>query len=71
MVANGYTVNDEAGGQWWVMTCIGDLSAWNGGLHDIVMAILLGSGGLQVTVSGRIDPFPPWDSNLQPTHQRF
>jgi hypothetical protein len=32
MVANEYTVNDEAGGQWWVMTCNGDLSAWNGGL---------------------------------------
>ncbi len=25
MVANGYTVYDATGGQWWVMTCNGDL----------------------------------------------
>ncbi len=30
-----------------------------GGFQDVVMANLLGSGDLQVTVSGRIDPFPP------------
>jgi hypothetical protein len=27
--------------------------------HNVVLADLLGSGGLQVTVSSRIDPFPP------------
>jgi hypothetical protein len=42
-----------------------------GGFQDAVMANLLGSGGLQVTVSNRIDPFPPWDSNLRPTYQRL
>jgi hypothetical protein len=40
-------------------------------LHDFYMANLLGSVGLQVTVSSSIDPFPPWDSNLQPTHQKL
>jgi hypothetical protein len=57
MLSNGYTVYDEAGGQWLVMTCNGDLRGI-GGFQDIVMANLLGSGGLQVTVSIRIDPFP-------------
>ncbi len=40
-----------------------------GDFLDDVMVILFGSGGLKVTVSSRIDPFPPWDSNLRPTHQ--
>jgi hypothetical protein len=57
MLSNGYTVYDEAGGQLWVMTCNGDLRGI-GGLQDVVMTNLLGSGGLQVTVSSRIDPFP-------------
>jgi hypothetical protein len=70
MLSNGYTVYDEAGGHWWVMTCNGDLRGI-GGFQDVVMANLLGSGGFQVTVSSRIDPFPPWDSNLQPTQQRL
>jgi hypothetical protein len=69
MVSNGYAVYDEAGGQWWVMNCNGDLHGI-GGLQDVVMANLRESSGLQVTVSSRIDPFPPWHSNLQPTHQR-
>ena len=70
MLWNGYTVYDEAGGQWWMMTCNGDLCGI-GGFQDIVMANMLGSGCLQVTVSSSIDPFPPWDSHLQPTHQRL
>jgi hypothetical protein len=70
MLSNGCTVYDEAGGQWWMMTCNGDLLGICG-FQDAVMANLLGSGGLQVTVSSSIDPFPPWDSNLQPTHQRL
>jgi hypothetical protein len=49
MVANGYTVYDATGGQWWVMTCNGDLCGI-GGFQEVVMSILLGSGGLQVTV---------------------
>ena len=69
-VANGYTVYDEAGGQWWMMTCNGNLRGISG-FQDVVMANLLGSGGLQVTVSSSIDPFPPWDSNLQLIHQRL
>ncbi len=55
-------MDDEAGGQWWVMTCNGDLRGM-GGFQDVVLANLLESGGLQVTVSSRIDPFAPWDSN--------
>jgi len=70
MLSNGYTVYDEAGGQWWMMTCNGNLRGISG-FQDVVMANLLGSGGLQVTVSSSIDPFPPWDSNLRPTHQRL
>jgi hypothetical protein len=45
--------------------------AWNLWFSDDLMAILLGSGGLRVTVSSRLDPLPPWDSNLRPTHQRL
>jgi hypothetical protein len=67
MVANRL---DEAGGRWWVMTCNGDLRGI-GGFQDVIMANLIGSGGLQVTVSGRIDPCAPWNSNLQPTYQRL
>ncbi len=44
------------------MTYNGDLSGICG-FQDVVMPNLLGSGGLQVTFSSRIDPFPPWDSN--------
>ncbi len=40
MVANGYTVYDEAGDQWWVMACNGDLHGI-GGFQDVVMANLL------------------------------
>jgi hypothetical protein len=40
------------------MTCNGDLRGI-GGFQDVVTANLIGSGGLQVTVSCRIDPFPP------------
>jgi hypothetical protein len=29
--------------------------------QDVVIANLLGYGGVQVTVSSRMDPFPPWD----------
>ena len=39
------------------MSYNGDLRG-AGGLDDIVIANLVGSGGLQVTVSSRIDPFP-------------
>ncbi len=57
MVANGYTVYDEAGGH-----VVGDdlywRLAWNGSFQEVVMAIGLGSGGLQVTISSRIGPFP-------------
>ncbi len=70
MVANGHTVYDETSGQWLVMTFNGDLRGI-GGFQDVVMTNLLGSGGLQVTVSGRIGPFAPWVSNLQPTHKRL
>jgi hypothetical protein len=57
MFANGYAVQymTELVG---AVTCNGDLSGI-GGLHDVVMTNLLGSGGLQVTVSSKIDPFPP------------
>ncbi len=57
---------------WWLITCNGDLLG-NGDFHDVVMANLLGSGGLQRSQksSNRIDPFPPWDSDLRPTHQRL
>ncbi len=70
MVANGYTVP-------YMMKLVGDdllvmaTCVEPGGFQNVVMANLLGSGGLQVTVSSRIDPFPPWDSNLRPTLQRF
>jgi hypothetical protein len=47
------------------MTCNGNLREIDGS-QDVVMANLLGSGGLQVTVSSKIDPLPPWDSNLRP-----
>ncbi len=70
MVAIGYTIYDKAGGQCRVMTCNCDLHR-TGGYQDVVMSNLLGFGCLQVTVSSRIDPFPPWDSNLQPAHQRL
>jgi hypothetical protein len=43
------------------MTFNGDLLG-TGGFHD-VMVNLLGSGGLNVTVSSRIDLVPPWNSN--------
>ncbi len=59
-------IYDEAGGWWFVMeTCVEQVV-----FHD-VMANFLGSGGLHITVSSSIDPFPPWDSNLRPTHQRL
>jgi hypothetical protein len=57
MLSNGYNVCDEAGGQWWVMTCNGGLRGI-GGFRVVVMANLLVSGGLQDTVSSRIGPFP-------------
>jgi hypothetical protein len=41
------------------MTCNGDLSGIVG-FHDVVISNLLGSRGLQVTVSGRIDPLTHW-----------
>ena len=50
MLWNGYTVYDEAGGQWWMMTCNGDLRGI-GGFQDVVMENLLEFGGPQVTVS--------------------
>ncbi len=39
--------------------------AWNRCFffQDDVITNLLGSGGLQVTVSSSIDPIPSWDSN--------
>jgi hypothetical protein len=67
MLSKGYTVYDEAGGQFLVITCNGDLRGI-GGFHDVVMANLLRSVGLHVTVRSSIDPFLPWDSNLHPTH---
>ena len=39
-----------------MMTCNGDLLGI-GGSQDLATANLLGPGGLQVTVSSRIDPF--------------
>jgi hypothetical protein len=38
MVANEYTEYDEAGVQWWVMTCNGDLDGI-GGFQDVVHCI--------------------------------
>jgi hypothetical protein len=52
------------------MTFNGDLLGI-GGFQDVVMANMLGSGCFQVKVSSRISLFPPWDSNLRPTHQRL
>ncbi len=45
-----------------MMTSNGDVRGI-GGFQDVVIANLLGSGGVQVIVSSRIDPFAPWDSN--------
>jgi hypothetical protein len=53
-----------------MMTCNGDLRGISG-FQEVVMTKLLGSGGLQVTVSSSSYPFPPWDLNLQLTHQRL
>jgi hypothetical protein len=46
------------------MTCNGDLRGI-GGSQDVVMVNLLGPIGLQVTVSSRIDPFPPRDLHIR------
>ncbi len=40
------------------MSCNGDLHGI-GGLNGVVMENLLGSSGVQVTVSSRIDPLSP------------